>query len=82
MNCEGWSSGATKLGWADRATAGGSKMGLAWRHWCGRFQLGNATADRDGSRVMVVWVLGSKMGVSRMGVGSGVTAWAASLSTL
>ena len=40
-NCEGWSSGATKLGWAmaNRATGGGSgKMGL----W-----FGYAVCDRE-----------------------------------
>lgn len=33
-----------------------------------------ATVDRDGSPVMAPWVLGSKMGLSCMGMGGGIMA--------
>ena len=63
MNCEGWSSGVTKLGWVVQieqpATA------ARWVSSLGMRQL------------MAAWVLGSKMGLSRVCVGSGVMAWVA-----
>ena len=62
MNCEGWSSGATKLGWVDRATDSNGKMGLT-RHGGG---VGVAISNLGMQQLMVAWVLGSS-----------VTAWAA-----
>ena len=63
MNCEGWSSGVTKLGWVVQieqpATAARWVSGLGMR------------------QLMAAWVLGSKMGLSRVCVGSGVMAWVA-----
>ena len=58
MNCEGWSNGATKLGWAVQIEQ--SAEMTRWVSGLGMRQL------------MVVWVLGSKMGLSRVGVGNGV----------
>ena len=62
MNCEGWSSGVTKLGWVVQieqpATA------ARWVSSLGMRQL------------MATWVLGSKIGLSSVGMGSGVMAWA------
>ena len=40
-------AGATKVDRADRAI--GSKMGLAWWHWCGRLGL------RQGSEIGLAW---------------------------
>ena len=57
MNCEGWSSGEAKLGWADRAT-GGSGMGLARSS----NEAGFGYTIADGG-----------VGLSHVGVGSGVT---------
>ena len=61
MNYEGWSSGATKLGWAMQIEQ--PAVAVKWVFSLGMRQL------------MVTRVLGSKMGLSRVGVGSGVTAW-------
>ena len=61
MNCEGWSSGETKLGWAYRAIDGGG-VGLA--RSSNEVGFGYATVDGE-------------VGLSRVGVGSGVKVWAA-----
>ena len=66
MNYEGWSNGATKLGWVvqiEQLTAV-----ARWVSGLGMRQL------------MAAWVLDSKMGFSCMGMGSSVMAWAAASS--
>ena len=63
MNCECWSSGATKLGWVVQIEQ--LAVAARWVSGLGVRQL------------MTAWVLGSKMGLSRVCVGSGVMAWVA-----
>ena len=63
MNCECWSSGATKLGWVVQIEQ--LAVAARWVSGLGVRQL------------MMAWVLGSKMGLSRVCVGSGVMAWVA-----
>ena len=66
MNYEGWSNGATKLGWVvqiEQLTAV-----ARWVSGLGMRQL------------MAAWVLDSKMGFSCVGMGSSVMAWAAASS--
>ena len=66
MNYEGWSNGATKLGWVvqiEQLTAV-----ARWVSGLGMQQL------------MAAWVLDSKMGFSCLGMGSSVMAWAAASS--
>ena len=63
MNCECWSSGATKLGWVVQIEQ--LAVAARWVSGLGVRQL------------MTAWVLVSKMGLSRVCVGSGVMAWVA-----
>ena len=66
MNYEGWSNGATKLGWVvqiEQLTAV-----ARWVSGLGMRQL------------MAAWVLDSKMGFSCVGMGSSVMVWAAASS--
>ena len=64
MNCEGWSSGATKMGWVVQI-----KQPAAMTRW---------VSDLGMWQLMAAWVLGSKKGLSRVGMGSSATAWVAS----
>ena len=62
MNYEGWSSGATKLGWAVQI-----EQPVAAARWVSGLGM---------RQLMAAWVLGSKMGFSRVGMGSSDMAWA------
>ena len=56
MNYEGWGSGETKLGWADRVTGGGG-VGLA--RSSNKTGFGYATADGDMGSSVTAWMTAS-----------------------
>ena len=66
MNCEGQSSGATKLGWVVQIEQ--PPAAARWISGLGMRQL------------MAAWVIGSKMGFSRVGMGISIMAWAVASS--
>ena len=66
LNYEGWNNGATKLGWAVQM-----EQLAAVARWV--FGLGMR-------QLMAAWVLGSKMGFSRVGMSSIIMVWAATSS--